>query len=78
MKSLLKNNQIKNNQLQIAFATFLFGNVPFTFADFQLRSRKKNIIADRENREELNGVKAALDQIRLDRLEGENTFDIFA
>ena len=32
-----------------------------------------NNIADRENREELKSIKSALD-----RLEGANTFDIFA
>ena len=33
----------------------------------------ENIIADRENREELKGIKTALD-----RLEGANTLNIFA
>ena len=54
------NNQIKNNYLQIAFVTFLFGNVPFNFADFQLQSKEKNIIANRDNREEFMCVKAVL------------------
>ena len=32
---------IKNQYLQIAFATFLIGNVPFAFADLQLQNEEK-------------------------------------
>ena len=42
----------------MVFASFLFRNAHFTFADFLILSKEKNI-TDRENREELKSVKAA-------------------